>query len=472
MRRNQLRPDVADIAWPLLREELRAEELSLNTVWNHFRNFLYACELLQGDVPDVRTAMIGPMQSAWCGYDGTPPQKEGVRFALIQLFSALFMLAERDPSINRKEMLNIIVWLRTKVRLPAQTVDKNFLTEGELDHLIYCSLLDIKDGIEFSKIHPNLQTMTTRRDRAINAAPVVNWSVALMTLLMAFTGLRHSSVTGMNVNDWMELNEHFSSIIWHHKKKREEDLVFTPVMLIRLLECYVRATDKIREALGTKRVFLTGTNIGDWIACPDQHTLNHYLQDFVQRHRLVRGEVPIALSSVILRRTYATHQLYKGRSLWFIRTQFGHTSISHTKDYVQFDRYEHPAQVGKALDEYGRRVLNLWHKPVVPENLAPDQRATVFNDWRDYPKDKVSNQIDNDASIISALVPCSTCDSLMTGKEFFEGWYKERIEREERLQRLDTDSEAVDVYEKEQSEFQHFMKNYILVKEDYEKWAG
>lgn len=471
LRRDCLRSDVAKVVWPLLREELSAENLSLQTVSNHYRNFRCVCDLLGADVPDVNTARIDAVQKAWCSYVGTRPQKDGIRSALIQLFTALLAMADCGPSVNRDEMLKIIVWLRTKVKLPPQTVDRDFLSESELDHLIYCCLLDIKGGIEFSEVNPDLLNMTTRRDVLVSAAPVVNWSVALMTLLMAFTGLRHSSVTGLKVNDWMELNEELSSIVWRHMKKCEENIVFTPILLIRLLECYVRRTDKVRRALGTRRVFLTGNNIGDWITCPDRSALNQYLQGFTQRHQIMRDGYPIALSSVILRRTYATHQLYKGRSLWFIRAQFGHASISHTKDYVQFDRYEHPAQVGRALDEYGKRVLNLWHTPVDLENLHPDQRVRVFNTKEDRHTDMSLPLDDDDVSNVNTVLPCTTCDSLVTGGEFLEAWDKELIEREERLRKLEAEPELKNIYDREMNEFRNFMRNYQLVKGDKEQWA-
>lgn len=55
---------MADVAWPILREELRAAELSLGTVAGHYRGHLYACDLLGDEVPDIRAATLESVQRA------------------------------------------------------------------------------------------------------------------------------------------------------------------------------------------------------------------------------------------------------------------------------------------------------------------------------------------------------------------------------------------------------------------------
>lgn len=469
LERDRLRPDVADIAWPILREELQVARLSLSTVQNHYRGYLYACDVLGAEVPDVRLATLESVQRSWSAYRGTRPQREAGRAALIQIFSAIFGGTEKAPDSLAQEMRGIIIWLRTKVKLPADAVEREFLSEAELDHLIFCCLSDIKVGMEFCAKNPDLLAMSTRPDNSNGAAPVVNWTAALMILLMIFTGLRHSSVTALKLNDWMEINAKFSSIVWRHDKKMEEHMVFTPVLLIRLLECYVHQTAKVREAVGTKRIFLVGNHAGDWYACPDTSVLTRCLRDFVERHGLSRYSKPLPLNSTVLRRTYATHQLYKGRSLWFIRAQLGHESIAHTKDYAQFDRYEHPAHVGEALDEYGRRVLSLWHRPADPKLLDSEGRAHTYRDTEAITNDDSVVPDVRDAATGDNLLPCSTCPELITGGEYIQAWEKELSQREERLQKVTSDPESsAEEIEAEGREFERFMKNYELVKRDSE----
>lgn len=469
LKRDRLRHDVADVAWPILREELRAAELSLATVANHYRGHLNSCDLLGDEVPDIRAATLESVQRAWCAYNGSRPQQEGAWASLIQLFSVIFGVAEKAPDDTRREVRDIVIWLRTKVKIPAEAVNRDYLSESELDYLIFCCLLDIKAGIEFCEGDPDLLSKSTKQDHPNSAAAVINWTVALMTLLMAFTGLRPGSVTALRVNDWMDLNAKFSSIVWRHSKKLEENIVFTPVLLIRLLESYVRQTSRVREALGTKRIFLVGNNVGDWYACPSAAVLTRYLHAFAERHRLLRDGQLIALNSTMLRRTYATHQLYKGRSLWFIRAQLGHADIAQTKDYAQFDRYEHPAYVGAALDGYGRRVLDLWHRPVKLEALSYEERARVLASTGETSKDDIVGRGDLRGPTERHLQPCATCADLVTGGEFISAWEKELNQREERLRQLNSDPESADLLEAEGREFDQFMKNYELVKKDSEK---
>jgi hypothetical protein len=65
LKKNDLRPDIAVIAWPLLREELRVGDLAPATIATHYQAFRVAGRLLGAEVPDVRHASLGMLQRAW-----------------------------------------------------------------------------------------------------------------------------------------------------------------------------------------------------------------------------------------------------------------------------------------------------------------------------------------------------------------------------------------------------------------------
>lgn len=473
IRRDDLRPDVAEVAWTLLKAYILERRIALRTVFFNFRCFIKAGELLGAEVPEVREATLEAVQRAWVGYEGTRTNLRDSRAALGRLFVALHNLAEDDSSIDREEMLKIAVWLKTKAKLPRKESGGDFLSENELSQVVTACLIDIKAGTEFVKSGPDLLTMSTRVNQPINAVPVIDWAIALVVLVMAFTGMRRQSVVGLLLSDWMQMRSELSAIAWHHSKNGEESLVVTPALVTRLLDSYVRHTEKVRTALGTRRVFLTGGPTGVWTPTLSNTALYIYLSNFVIRHGILRDGKPVKLNSTVLRRTYATHQLHKGRSLVWIQAQLGHKKIENTKNYAQFDLYEHPTQVRGPLDAWGLRVLALWHRPANLEALSPDERAALFS-----PRESGTEREPfpgHEGNGLSEKAPaawphsCSTCEHLVTGPEYVDQWEREHDQREARLKLLESDPSAADRLENEFESHGRFMKNYLRVKEEVGK---
>lgn len=193
--------------------------------------------------------------------------------------------------------------------------------------------------------------------------------------------------------------------------------------------------------------------------------LGYCIDSFVRRHGISRDGKSVALNSMMLRRTYATHQLYKGRSLEWVRAQLGHKKIENTKSYVQFDVYEHPVQVGPPLDDWGRRTLNLWHCPVVVESLTPPARQAIFMNQRSGcggEELEGAGQVGRPSE--NVLPPCSTCERLVTGEEYWDNWEREREQREDRLRILEADPARANLLEREKGEYSLFMENYARVR--------
>jgi integrase len=465
LRRDKIRPDVAGIAWPRLCEELRASDVAPGTVRRHYREFINAGELLGSEVPDIRAVKLEAVQRAWLAYEGSRSKRAGARHALIQLLLSLTEEAKRTSPSYAKELLGIAYWLRVTVKVPADRNDKDFLMKEELNSLIFCCLTDIKDGIDFTSGNPDLLRMSTRPDFPNGASAVTRWTTALMVLVMALTGLRLRSVLRLKVNDWMQLRSELTVIAWEHSKKREEGIVITPALIIRLLELYVSRTARVREALGTNRVFLTGDVKGDWTIFTRRDSLSKRLSNFVKSHNLTRGGVPIALTTTMLRRTYATHELYKGRSPTFIMAQLGHKYAVTTSKYMQFDRFEHPAQVRTPLDDYGTRVLNLWNTPIVLE--GPDSAELVAMFRGDYAADgggPSTNQAQGTPSRLPDTLPCSTCEKLVSGSDFSDEWESERARREQEIQLLKGDPESPPLPSHLRDGHVVFMTNYARIK--------
>lgn len=464
IKRSKLREDVAQIVWPILKEEVRAGKLSFGTIYGHYRQFIYAADLLGKEVPDVRSATAHTIQRAWHRYGGTRNQIAGARAAFVKTFTTLFELTKSDSTLNSNELSTILNWLNTGIKLQPLRTDKQFLSEDELDSLLHCCLSDIKVGIDFTSDDPNLKAMSTLPRSSVNAAPVVNWATALMIMIMAFTGLRGRSVMLLRVNDWLQIRPSLAAIAWGHPKKREENIAVTPTLIARLVDLYIQRTDTIRRTLSTNRIFLVGDSHGYWCEFNSTYSFTSRLHEFSKRHGLSRDNTPIVLNSTMLRRTYVTHQLYKGRSLQFLKAQLGHEHLQTTKHYAQFDRYEHPGQVRNALDAYGRRVLDLWHRPVLVDGLNAPSRAAIFEEKSQSDGYGLSEMDKTSIDIEKVLLPsCSLCRHLVTGAEFSEAWEAEHKQRELMLQEFEDASSSASVLTLVKGEFELFELNYSLI---------
>jgi integrase len=455
--RSALRPDIAEVAWPTLTDELKGE-YALSTINTHYSAYHSVGRLLGSEVKDIRSSTLEAVQRAWAAGEGKVKSNEyALRAALVHLFSSLLALADEDPAINRSEMLKIVLWLCAKVKISKPHSKKNFLTASELDALLTCCVRDIESGFEFLSTNPQLLNLSTTKQAALNAQHVIHLSSALMILLMAITGIRPGSVKNLEVRDSMRIRPQLGALVWRHPKKREEHIALTPISVAILLEQYIYHTNEIRRALSTNHIFFSGDHYGGWTTIKYTTRINELIVDFVGRHNLTRDGVMLPLSPTTLRRTCATQQLYKGRSIWFVRAQFGHKSITTTASYVQLDRFEHPAQVRYALDAWGKRVLGLWETPVLLENIHPYNRAFIFSGTSSEKAKAV------DASLLHTP-GCSSCEHLVTGLEFVEEWEVERLQRERALLALMADPESKSLVREAKIEHQQFLDNYNRVK--------
>jgi integrase len=466
LRRDRLREDFAGVAWSVLREELRSGEIEVTTLVSHYQGFLQAGRLLGIEIPDFRLSCLEALQRAWVQYDGTPPMRREARIALLQLIETLINRSENNRDANKVEMLRMATWLGMVVAIPNQKPGETFLSENELTKLLQGCLADIENGIAFTEDDPDLLLMSTTPIAKINAAPVVQWGTALMVLVMAFTGLRRQSVLQLEIHDWIQIRTGLFALMWHHGKKREENLAVLPAEVAFHLDLYVRRTASVRAALRTEHVFLNGSFRKYWCDM-SEHAFSARLNELAERHHLERNGTPMLLGSTIFRRTFATHALAEGRSLWALRAQLGHTGIRTTFKYAKVDRYEQPDQLRGPLDAYARQSLTLWHTPLLLNNLAPAERSRLLGT-------KVYRQQDvglcrHDYCVKAergSPPPCSLCEHLVTGFEFLAAWEREQVQREQELQRLAATPQSELVFAQMKCQFEQFQVNLAFVQEN------
>jgi integrase len=378
MRRDLIRWDMADIAWSQMRDALLVDHLTCGSVKGHYLGYRWAGELLAKEVPDVRKATLRRVQSAWLKYDARPANVEGARAALRRIFAHLCNPDVETLGVDKKEMLLISAWLYTSATVQFESQEQDFLSDSEMSAVIARCLADVKSGLDFMETGPNLLRLSTKYTARENALPVVHWGSSLMLLLMLFTGLRNQSVLNLRVGDWAEIRPGLFSLIWSHGKKREEKVAILAASVALLIEQYVERTSAVRQALRTNKVFLGRNLSGYWSVSLGTHYFGECFKGFVKRHQLRRGDAPMKLTCLTLRRTYVTRELYKGRSIWALRLQLGHETLRSTRRYGKFDQFEHPAEVANALDEHGRRALTLWRHPLRLEDLEAVERGRLL----------------------------------------------------------------------------------------------
>jgi integrase len=452
-RRDRLREDVAEVAWPFLREELRSRTSEIRTVGAHCRAFQWVGELLGEAVPDLRTAKLEAVQRSWNSFVANDSKLRQTRWALVQLFSHLRYLEPNNTSGEHSEASRIILWLGSQAVVKTGRAEKDFLNEEELNTLVSCCLEDIEAGMLFLKSTPSLLDASTRRQDSNSAMAVIHWGHALLVLLMAFTGLRPQSIRRLKVNEWMQLLPKVSAISWQHGKKHEANIVAIPVLLARLLDHYVTSTEAIRHELGTDRIFITSGKFVQWRYFDDEEDLGSIIDEFIKRHDIRRNGMLINVTPTVLRRTYVTHQLHKGRSILFVRAQMGHKCVRSTLVYAQYDRFEHPTQVGGALDAYGRRVLDLWHAAVNSLPLPPQDIVISHTIERDRSRHNEDHP-----------TPCAMCKKLHAGAKNITEWEEELEIRTQRLRDMESDSNQSHLLSQERVEYELFLANFEHVR--------
>lgn len=438
IRKDRLRQDFAEIAWSHLISELRARRLQLSTVQNHYLDFITVAECLGDKIRDVRESTLADVQQAWTLFAKRSSKLQCARWALLQIYYTLICQSEEDRTLNRSEMIAIFVWLK-ELKASAKVPSDNFLSASELDSVVDGCLKDIQDGMRFAEETPAWASFSTKPNGRENAAAVSSWGYALVILLLSFTGLRRQSALRLRLGDWRELRPEVFAVAWRHIKKKEEKVALMPDVLAKLLEDYVRYTANLREMLGTDLVFLGGDHFGNWQPLNPEVLLKR-MSDFVRRYRILRDEAPIDLTPMVLRRTYATRELYDGNNIWLLRIQLGHDSLRTTLKYIKFDRFEHPQYVSGPLDAWGRNVLGPWHTPRLLDELSEEERADITSGGESR---RVEGGVCRNASCVKAKAgsppPCTLCEHLVTGAEFLDEWQSLRAEREGEIEALKRD---------------------------------
>ncbi len=466
LRRRDLRPDIAEVVWPLLREDALSGQCAVSTIMSKFLGYRKAGELLGAQIPDVAKATLSGIKTIWVGYkdNGNSRKRSVLKAGLIRLFSGLVILSKAQPEIDRREMLFITGWLSITSNFK-RVVTGDVLSADELDALIRACLTDVKEGMDFIAEGRDLLNLSTRQINGPNAAPLIRWGVALIILIMFLTGLRRQSVINLKVGDWAEIHPGMFALIWRHGKKHEEHVAVLPTTLAGILNDYAEATRELRNAFGIERLFIVGGTDGYWQMKLPLRSLPRRFGIFVKSHALTRSSKLITINSQIARRTYVTRELYEGQSIWALRLQLGHERLESTLGYGKFDMFEHPAQVGPALDTYGQCALTLWRGPVVLNSLdaAERERLLELRPERDQGvglcRHGSCKKIDE-----GPLPPCSMCEHLVTGKEFFGAWDAEKARRESGLVKLEGVPGRESLLSHCRQQYALFTSNYLRLK--------
>lgn len=466
MKRSLLRGDFADIAWEQMRDALLSKNRAWPTVERHYFGYRCAGELLGGHVPDVGRATLRKVQTAWLKYDAKAGRRKDALAGLRRIFTYLCRPDAGESGVDVKEMLLISAWLYASASVQSDSPERDFLSDAEMTDTIMGCLKDVKSGLDYTESEPDLLDRTTKPRAPDSAAPVLWWTASLMILLMLFTGLRPQSVLELRVGDWAEIRPGLYALIWYHGKKREEKIVVLAASVALLLDQYVKRTARLRQALGTDKVFMAVGRNSYWTLAVAEGYLRSCFSTFVRRHGLKRGSVAINLNGLVLRRTYVTRELYLGRSIWALRLQLGHESLRTTRLYGQFDRFEHAAELGNVLDEYGRRTLTLWRHPLLLADLDPAERDRLLGVKEERHQDVGLCRFDGCRKLSGGSPPpCSMCEHLVTGREFLGAWAAEQKGREEEIERLRSTPDSGQLLTQKKLEYELFQVNLEYVKE-------
>lgn len=476
LKRDNLRNDIAEVAWPLLREELRTGELAPSTIATHYETFFVAGKLLGEHVPDIHLATLEDVQRAWAAYTGTLVLRRRARMGLRHVFGALLAAIESTQEMKRNDLYRITGWLQDFISFPHDEPASDFLSEEEMNTMLAYCITDIQAGMEYMSTSPDLRLLSGRdrpQKQEESARLVIYWAVALMILVMSCTGLRRQSILLLEVGDWMELRPGMFGVIWHHWKKGEEHLAVLSPIIAQHLQQYVDVTAVLRTALQTKSVFLNGNPQGLWEQMKPASFENR-LREFAIRHQIERNGLPIHLGSTIFRRTFTTRSLYEGRSLEALRSQLGHTTVMSTLLYSKLDMFEHPGQVRAPLDLYGRHALTLWKTPLLLDELSPEERVRLLNQQVAQHQEVGICRHDYCVQLDQGSPPpCSLCEHLVTGKIFLPIWHRELQEREQTLEELKESPGAEVLYAQLKGQRDQFKRNLTFIEtndEEREVW--
>ena len=464
LRRDRLRPDIAEIAWPLLREEALTTSPRASTLLGHYQSCTSVAKLLGDAVPDIRAMTLAAFQQVWFRSQASTLMRGRMRTMLVRMLEALIAQSNVDTAPHLQEYARVIHWLQV-IPLGEAASDKTYLSEEEFDKVIDCCLEDIIQGLAYMEHAAPAGAEGTADLHPRRAEPILHWGTGLIVLVMAFTGLRRQSVVRLTVGDIAQIGPQVFALTWKHGKPGKQRIAVIPALIAEYLQHYIRSTEPIRTRIGRQDIFFARTAAYRW----DRLTVRRVSKActyFVSRHALTRDGAPLRLGSAILRRTYATRALYELPSIAALQAQLGHNHASTTLAYVQHDRFEHPAQVDGALDAFGRRVLVRWHTPILLDNLPDAERQTLLGARAAHEQDVglcrhcCCVKLDEDH-----LPPCSLCEHLVSGPEYLAAWEREKVLREQQLEHLARTPGAELLLAQMKGQYNLFLVNYRFIQE-------
>lgn len=464
IRRDQLRPDIAEIAWPLLREEALTTSPSPSTLYVHHQSCIFVARLLGNTVPDIHSLTLAQLQQVWSRSEASIQVRRHARTMLVRLLDALIITSTADMVLQVQEYALARQWLQM-ISFRESAADKTYLSEEEFDHVLDCCLKDIMHGMAYVQHAGSADRQVFADFHVRQTEPVMYWGTGLIMLIMAFTGLRRQSIARLSVDDIAPIGPQAFALAWQHGKPGKQRIAVIPALVAEYIHYYIHATEPIRTRIGTRQIFFARDQNLRWNQMTNPRVSQACLY-FCARHGLKRSGSPLRLGTTILRRTYVTRALYELPSIAALQAQLGHNNPRTTLAYAQHDRFEHPAQVDNALDAFGRKVLARWHTPILIEDLPDAERQALLGVRVAHEQDvgmcrhHRCVKLDEDH-----LPPCSLCEHLVSGPEYLVAWESENVLRQQHLERLAQMPKAELLLAQMKGQYERFLANYRWVQE-------
>jgi hypothetical protein len=113
-----------------------------------------------------------------------------------------------------------------------------------------------------------------------------------------------------------------------------------------------------------------------------------------------------------------------------------------------------------------RKVLTLWRAPLLLDDLAPNERASLLGASAERQQDVgLCRQRSCVKAERGSPPPCSLCEHLVTGPAFLEAWKTEYAQRARELQELEAEPTAGMLLAQMQAQFERFAANFAFVFE-------
>lgn len=218
IRRNRLRSDIVAVAWPMLREEALSGQLSAYTLDVHYQGCIAAAKLFGETIPDIQAITLNAVQQAWLRFEASTEVRKHLRTMLVRMLEALIVQGGPDSTRDRvQEYGRVVSWLRM-INLSEPTSDKAYLSESEFDSLLDGCLEDIVEGLASAHRSGLTVGQESFDIQEKDVVAIFHWGVALILLVMAFTGLRRQSIARLTVDDLARLGPEAFALAWRHGK--------------------------------------------------------------------------------------------------------------------------------------------------------------------------------------------------------------------------------------------------------------